>query len=93
MSSLKAPAKPPIATHWHVPSGDGNDSESGGSGRDHLNGEAGDDSLNGQGGTDTIAVETVTPGNDRVLGDLRYKVEEIMLKPGAGVIEYRVARR
>jgi hypothetical protein len=25
--------------------------------------------------------------------DLRYKVEEIMLKPGAGVIEYRVARR
>ena len=27
------------------------------------------------------------------IGDLRYKVEEIMLKPGAGVIEYRVARR
>ena len=26
VSSLKAPAKPPIATHWHVPSGDDNDS-------------------------------------------------------------------
>ena len=28
-----------------------------------------------------------------MIGGQRYKVEEIMLKPGAGVIEYRVARR
>lgn len=28
-----------------------------------------------------------------MIGDHRYKIEEIMLKPGAGVIEYRVARR
>lgn len=27
------------------------------------------------------------------IGEQRYKIEEIMRKPGAGVIEYRVARR
>lgn len=27
------------------------------------------------------------------IGGQRYKIEEIMLKPGAGVIEYRVSRR
>lgn len=34
-----------------------------------------------------------TQNSAMTIGDLRYKVEEIMLKPGAGVIEYRVARR
>ena len=34
-----------------------------------------------------------TQNSAMTIGDQRYKIEEIMRKPGSGIIEYRVARR